>query len=170
MNIFKRILAFAYGKSRGYYYERRYEYFREEYGITKSFGFHGTDIRIYGNGKILTGNNSYIGSLSTIELNKNAKVVIGDNCQISHNVRMYTTTAEADQDFTVEKVLPNKYGDIVIGDGVWIGANVFINPGVKIGDNCVIGANSVVTKDLGSNAIYGGVPAKLIKNKTHNKV
>ena len=57
------------------------------------------------------------------------------------------------------------YGDIVIGNGVWIGANVFINPGIRIDNNVVIGANSVVTKDIKENSIVGGVPAKLIRIK-----
>ena len=54
---------------------------------------------------------------------------------------------------------------MLIGDGVWIGANAFINPGIRIGSNTVIGANSVVTKNLEANSIYGGVPAKLIRQK-----
>ncbi|CDT94444.1 DapH/DapD/GlmU-related protein [Vibrio coralliirubri] len=51
------------------------------------------------------------------------------------------------------------------GEGVWIGANTVILPGVTIGSNVAIGANSVVTKDIPSNTVYGGVPAKFIKNK-----
>tara|TARA_B110000971_G_scaffold188195_1_gene197812 strand:+ start:402 stop:569 length:168 start_codon:yes stop_codon:yes gene_type:complete len=54
---------------------------------------------------------------------------------------------------------------VLIGDGVSIGANAFINPGIRIGSNTVIGANSVVTKNLEANSIYGGVPAKLIRHK-----
>lgn len=167
MNIIKRIIAFAYGKSRSFYYERRYEYFRTKYRINKTFGFNGTDIRFYGEGKIEIGENSYIGSLSTIQLHETSKVIIGENCQISHNVRLYTSSTDPNQDFTKKKIKPEKIGDIIIGDGVWIGANVFINPGVTIGTNSVIGANSVVTKDIESNAIYGGVPAKLIKYKDY---
>lgn len=166
MNIFKRVLAFLYGKSREYYYQRRYEVYKEHYNITSNFGFNGTDIRLYGNGSIELGNNSYIGSLSTIQADKTAKVVIGKNCQISHNVRIYTTSTDPDQDFTKPKVKPSKIGDVIIGNGVWIGANVFINPSITIGDNSVIGANSVITKDIVANSIVGGVPAKLIRMKT----
>ena len=54
------------------------------------------------------------------------------------------------------------YGKISIGKGVWIGAHVSVLPGVNIGDGAVIGANSVVTKDIPSNAIAVGAPAKVM--------
>ncbi len=166
MNLFKKTLGFLYGKSRQYYYERRYEEFKQRYNINSNFGFNGTDIRIYGNGKLIVGHNSYIGSNSTIQISRESSVKIGNNCQISHNVRIYTTSANPNQDFTKDKTKPAKTADIIIGDGVWIGANVFINPGIIIGENSVIGANSVVTKNILSHSIYGGVPAKLIKHKS----
>ena len=165
---FVRIIAWIYGKMVSYYYQHRYTYFKKRYQIETSFSFNGTDIRIYGDGDIILGDNSYIGSNSSIQLTKGCKVVVGNMCQISHNVRMYTSSADPDQDFMVVKVKPNKTGDIIIGNGVWIGANVFINPGITIGDNAVIGANSMVTKDVPSNAIVGGVPAKLIRFKNYH--
>lgn len=54
-------------------------------------------------------------------------------------------------------------GPVHIGSRVWIGEGVCILSGVTIGDNSIIGANSVVTHDVPANAIYAGVPAKLIK-------
>ncbi|SUS08809.1 Hexapeptide repeat of succinyl-transferase [uncultured Defluviicoccus sp.] len=57
-------------------------------------------------------------------------------------------------------------GSVKIGADVWIGANCVITPGVRIGDGAVIAAGSVVTKDIGPNAIVGGVPAKLIRWRT----
>lgn len=138
-------------------------YFKK-YSISNSFRFNGSFINFYGDGQIIANDNSYIGSYSTVQASDNCKVVIGKNTSISHNVRIYTESNFADQDFSVE-VKTKKYGDVVIGDFVWIGANVFINPGIRIGNNAVVGANSVVTKDIPSNAIYGGVPAKFIKNK-----
>lgn len=163
--ILNRIAGSLYGRMRMIYYENRYTYFRNHYKINSNFEFAGTDIRIYGEGKIILGNNSYIGSNSSIQLEAGQKVEIGTNCQISHNVRLYTSSADPDQDFTLKKIKPSKKGDIIIGNGVWIGANVFINPGVVIGDNAVIGANSMVTKNVAENAIVGGVPAKLIRYK-----
>nr|WP_278850195.1 CatB-related O-acetyltransferase [Thomasclavelia spiroformis] len=60
--------------------------------------------------------------------------------------------------------LPFK-GDIVIGNDVWIGKESVIMPGVKIGDGAIIGAYSVVTKDVEPYSVVGGNPAKLIKKR-----
>lgn len=86
---------------------------------------------------------------------------IGKNCQISHNVRIYTTSLNAEEYIKGRKIYKN--GNVIIGNNVWIGANVFINPGVEIGDNVVIGANSVVTRNIPSNSVAVGCPAKVIK-------
>jgi maltose O-acetyltransferase len=169
MRPLRKILGWLYGKMRSAYYAERYDYFRKRYQIKSNFGFNGIDIRIYGEGQIELGQDSYIGNYSTMAVTKGRKIVIGNNCHISHNVRMYTSSNDPDQDFTKPKSKAPKAGDIIIGNGVWIGANVFINPGVVIGDNSVIGANSVVTKDVAENTIVGGVPAKLIRHKTYTQ-
>lgn len=62
----------------------------------------------------------------------------------------------------IKRKLQSK-GEIVIGNNVWIGDKVTILGGVHIGDNVIIGANSVVTKDVPSNTIVAGIPAKIIK-------
>lgn len=54
-------------------------------------------------------------------------------------------------------------GPVIIEDNVWIGEGVVILPDVKIGKNSIIGANSVVTKDIPPNCVVGGIPAKIIK-------
>lgn len=54
-------------------------------------------------------------------------------------------------------------GEVIIGSDVWIGAQVVVLPGCKIGTGAVVAAGAVVTKDVPPYAIYGGVPAKLIK-------
>jgi maltose O-acetyltransferase len=160
-----RFLGYIYGTARKAYYERRYALYRKHHNIKTDFGFNGTDIRIYGIGKLEVGNKSYIGSNSTIQLSENTIVKIGEKCSISHNVRIYTSSPVSDQDFT--KALLYDYGDVIIEHAVWIGANVFINPGVKIGYNSIVGANSVVTKDIPANSIAVGTPARVIKQKTN---
>ena len=52
---------------------------------------------------------------------------------------------------------------IVIGKNCWLGSKVTINSGISLGDNVVVGANSVVTKDFGSNLVIGGCPARILK-------
>ncbi|WP_118973733.1 acyltransferase [Taibaiella koreensis] len=146
--------------------QRIYTQFRQKYDIDKDFRFNGKDILMYGEGTIVTGADSYVGEYSTWQAAKGYKIVIGQGCMISHNVRCYTQSAIPDYDFSI-KPIPEKYGDVIIGDYVWIGANAFINPGIRIGNNSVIGANSVVTKDVAENAIVGGVPARLIRYKQY---
>lgn len=63
------------------------------------------------------------------------------------------------------KFQKHTYGKIVIGKGVWMGAHVNVLPGVTIGDGAVIGANSVVTKNIPANTIAAGVPAKVISQR-----
>lgn len=57
-------------------------------------------------------------------------------------------------------------GKVMIGKGTWIAAHVAVKCGVKIGEGCIIGANSFVVKDTANNAIYGGVPAKFLKENS----
>lgn len=147
-------------------YSKDIHLFREKYSIPESFKFNGKDINLYGIGKIVLGENSYIGGYSTIQSDNKCIVTIGSNCAISHNVRIYTSTYESNQNFNKENK-KTKYGNVTIGNSVWIGANVLINPGVTIGKNSIIGANSVVTKNILPNSINGGVPCKLIKLKTN---
>ncbi len=143
--------------------EYRYEIFRQVYEIDPSFRFGGNNILLYGLGRIVLGANSYMGNLSTIASDEGCLVQIGRGCPISHNVRIYTQSYAADQDFSLTRNTTRS--DVIIQDNVWIGANVFINPGVTIGQNSIVGANSIVTHDVEPGSIVGGVPAHLIRMK-----
>lgn len=162
----KSLLVKIFRKLQTWERTERYDKLRKRYGIPDSFKFNGANIVIYGAGEFHVGDCSYVGENSSIQVSKGTTVTIGQNCRISHNVRMYTASALADVDFRFSDAGAKKVGDIIIKDYVWIGANVFINPGVTIGENSVVGANSVVTKDVPPFSIYGGVPAKLIRKKT----
>lgn len=90
-----------------------------------------------------------------------AQVTIGDHVLIGPNVGIYSAGHPIhyelrDQEY--EYALP-----ISIGDRVWIGGHVVINPGVTIGNNTVIGSGSVVTKDIPSNVIAVGNPCKVLR-------
>ena len=56
-------------------------------------------------------------------------------------------------------------GKVTIKDNVWLGAGVYVLPGVTIGENCIVGAGTIVTKDIPANSIAIGNPAKLIKSR-----
>jgi maltose O-acetyltransferase len=145
-----------------------YKAYNKKYNISEDFIFNGPGINFYGSGSIVTGKKSHIGSYSTIQAASGCIVSIGINCRISHNVRIYTKSDIADQDFSKD-IINKRIGDVMIGDHVWIGVNTYISPNVKIGENSVIGANSVVTKDIPNDCIAGGVPAKVIKYKANYK-
>ena len=90
------------------------------------------------------------------------KVVFGDNVFIGPNCGFYTAGHPLDAE-TRNKGL--EYAKpIKVGNDVWFGGNVVVLPGVKIGNNVVIGAGSVVTKDIPENSIAVGNPCKVIKN------
>lgn len=94
------------------------------------------------------------------------KVTIGDNAQIAPNVSIYTAGHPVHPD---SRNSGYEYGiDISIGDNVWIGGNTCILPGVHIGNNVVIGAGSVVTKDIPDNMIAVGNPCRVIKEITED--
>lgn len=95
------------------------------------------------------------------------KVTIGNNVLLGPHVMISTATHPIDP-IARETI---EYGiEITVSNNVWIGGNVSILPGVSIGDNTVIGAGSVVNKDISSNVVAAGNPCKVIKTITFNKI
>ena len=86
-------------------------------------------------------------------------IFIGDNVLIGHNVVLATIN----HDLNPTNRGTNLPAPIHIGNNVWIGANATVLPGVTIGNNAVIAAGAVVTKDVPSDTVVGGVPAKAIR-------
>ena len=89
------------------------------------------------------------------------RVDIGNHVLIGPNVQIYTATHPLDaktRNSWLEYAKP-----ITIGNDVWIGGGAIIYPGVRIGDGAVIAAGAIVTKDVPSNVVVGGNPAKIIK-------
>lgn len=86
-------------------------------------------------------------------------IYIGDGSQIGHQV----TLATLNHGLASTDRLALYPAPITIGANVWIGAAATITPGVRIGNNAIIGAGSVVTKDVEPNTIVAGVPAKMIR-------
>lgn len=91
---------------------------------------------------------------------------IGENVMFGPRVSLYTAGHPIDPTIRNEQL---EFGqEINIGDNVWIGGNAVVLPGVSIGENAVIAAGSIVTKDVLPNTIVGGNPAKVIKQITHS--
>ena len=87
-------------------------------------------------------------------------ITIGDGCQIGHNVVFATLNhGLAPEDRKTTYPAP-----IILGKNVWIGSNATILQDVSIGDNAIIGAGAVVTKNVEANTIVGGSPARFIKS------
>ena len=93
-----------------------------------------------------------------------AKVKIGDNCLLAPNVAIYTAGHPI---YPSTRNSAYEYGKaITIGDNVWIGGNTVICPGVRIGSNVVIGAGSVVTKDIPDWCVAVGNPCRVQRKIT----
>ncbi|EGU41467.1 galactoside O-acetyltransferase, partial [Vibrio ichthyoenteri ATCC 700023] len=88
-------------------------------------------------------------------------ITIGHHVMIGPNVTL--TTAGHPIDPTIRKHIAQFNVPIFIGDNVWIGANVVVLPGVSIGENSVIGAGSVVTKDVPANVVAVGNPCRVLR-------
>ncbi|SMY15898.1 sugar O-acetyltransferase [Photobacterium aquimaris] len=88
------------------------------------------------------------------------KVTIGDNVLIGPHVMISTATHPLDP---IARQHTEYGANIIIGNNVWIGGNASILPGVTIGDNCVIGAGSVVTADIPANSVAVGNPCRVTK-------
>lgn len=109
---------------------------------------------------VFIGNNTYI-NYNCCFLDS-AKVTIGDYVYMGPNCNIFTPCHPIHHELRKEKV--TEYAlPVTVGSHSWIGGDVVITPGVTIGENCVIGAGSVVTKDIPDNSIAVGNPCKVIR-------
>jgi len=120
-----------------------------------------TSIRVKDNAFLKIGNNC---GFSGTVINVKKSVKIGDNVQFGVNVNVW------DNDFHSVNFLERRQNigivakDIVIGNDVWVGANSTILKGVTIGKCSIIASHSLVNKSIGDYEMWGGVPAKKIKD------
>ena len=118
-------------------------------------------LKIRGPRGISIGNNSGInyGCL----LDGSGGLTIGADVMVGQNVSFFSGEHKFKRTDIPMRLQGFKYQPVVVKDDVWIGAGAIILPGVSIGRGTIIGAGAVVTKDVPSYAIVGGVPAKVIK-------
>jgi acetyltransferase-like isoleucine patch superfamily enzyme len=133
------------------------------HNITIGKHFYNTDgLKVGGGGCNTKESNLTIGDRCTIHnsyINLAKEVNIGNDVGLSNHVDIITHGFWQ----SVLEGYPNIFKGVNIGNNVIVGYRSIINPGVNIADNIVIGSGSVVTKDLQDKGIYGGVPARFIK-------
>ena len=110
---------------------------------------HGKDVHIYGKPQKMFGTEPWC-------------ITLGNHVHITDEVRFVTHDGGT---LLFRHMVPDLEitKPITVGDYVYIGTRSIIMPGVNIGNNCIIAAGSVVTKDIPNNSVVGGVPAKFIK-------
>ena len=127
-------------------------------GSTVSFG-----TRILQPNKIFIGDRTSIPNTSVID--GRGGLTVGDDCLLGfENIILTSTHRSADLDLPIRRQGMFE-APVHIGDDVWTGCRVVIVPGVKIGDHSIIGAGSVVTRDIPAWSIFAGSPAKLIRDR-----
>lgn len=112
-------------------------------------------------GNITIGNQTFLNRNVHVYAEQ-GKVTIGNRCLIGFNTSISTATHTPSYRFE-DRVNPI-YKEVSIGNNVWIGSNVCIIGGVTIGDNSIISAGSLVHKNIPKNSMYGGNPARFIRN------
>ncbi len=90
-----------------------------------------------------------------------AAITIGDDVQIGPNVQLLTPTHPVEAE--ARRAKWESARPITIGSNVWLGGGVIVLPGVSIGDNTVVGAGAVVTRDLPGNVVAVGNPARVTR-------
>ncbi len=121
---------------------------------------HGTKIRCH-EGEVRIGDKTVVGQECTISAYQH--VSIGEQCILADRVMLIDfdhNVAEVDRPIRVQGIYKR---DVRVGSNVWIGYGAQILRGVSVGDNSIVGAGSVVTKDVPANAVVGGAPARVIR-------
>jgi len=106
-----------------------------------------------------------VGIFENVIINPSEPVEIGDNCGIGADVMIWTHGAWLD----ITKGFPSEFGPVKIGNDVWLPARSIVLPNVTVGDNVVVGTNSLVNKSLPDGCLAAGIPCKVIKENIYPK-
>ena len=117
----------------------------------------GSEIRI--------GNKTSIAKIQIVSLEP-YKIEIGEDCMLSYDIEIRNTDSHKIYDKNTNERI-NEGSSINIGNHVWLGMRAIILKGVTIGDNSIVAAGSIVTKDVKANTIVSGNPAKQIKENVY---
>ena len=141
-------------------------------------------VLVSGTGAISIGSRCRIGANTELQTNDEGRIILGSDIRINRGCTIVSYAQVAIGDFTIigeyvtirdanhgmkthepMRYQPHVSEPIAIGSDVWIGRGACILPGVKIGSGSVIGANSVVTRDIPESAIAAGMPAQVIRQR-----
>jgi acetyltransferase-like isoleucine patch superfamily enzyme len=119
-----------------------------------------TKIRCH-EGEVIVGQKSVLGQECTISAYRHVR--IGEQCVIADRAMFIDFdhgVVEVERPIRLQGIYKR---DVDVGSNVWVGYGACVLRGVRVGDNAVIGTNSVLTKDIPANAVVGGVPARLLR-------
>jgi acetyltransferase-like isoleucine patch superfamily enzyme len=120
----------------------------------------GTKIRCH-EGEVIVGQKTVLGQECTISAYRHVR--IGEQCVIADRAMFIDFdhgVVEVERPIRVQGIYMR---DVDVGSNVWIGYGACVLRGIRVGDNSVIGSNSVLTKDVPANGVVGGVPARLLR-------
>ena len=110
-------------------------------------------------GEIVIGENTFLNTQVLLNADIGGKIHISNDCMIGPRTIFRTANHKIKEINSVKREQGHAFADILVERNVWIGANVTVLPGVTIGENSVIAAGAVVTKDIPKNCLAAGVPA-----------
>ncbi|NQU35019.1 MAG: CatB-related O-acetyltransferase [Bacteroidetes bacterium] len=169
--------------------------YHERFGWVLSVNFNKAylgKINLTGNTKVDIGRMTYFSGASTI--NGNDILTIGSFCSLANGIEIFTSNINHPTNFTttynlhsnsriidnaMEMELPNfiseirnleKKKGVTIGNDVWIGRDVLVMNGIKIGDGCIIGTRSTITRNCEPYGVYVGTPARLVKYRFSQEI
>lgn len=114
-------------------------------------------------GEIVIGENTFLNTQVILNADIGGKIHISHDCMIGPRTIFRTANHKIKDINSVKREQGHAFADIFVERNVWIGANVTVLPGVTIGENSVIAAGAVVTKDIPKNCLAAGVPAIVMK-------
>lgn len=137
--------------------------------LGKNVVFHnGVRLIISRNSKLILKDRAWVSAYTSIITMPNTKIEIGKNTMFGPNCILVSADHNINDKLSLRDS-GHTVGDILIEDNCWIGANTVITKGITIGQGAIIGACSVVTKDIPAMSVAVGQPAKVIKRRCINK-
>lgn len=122
----------------------------------------GQHVRLFAPGKIIIGDGCAFNGQSFLHMHESATIQLGRNCLIAGGVSFSSSHVHKILDKATGKRL-NPPGDVIVGDHVWVSADVTLWPGTNVGDDSVVGRNAYVAGAFPANCVIAGAPARVVR-------